>query len=92
MSIELGEGATEYANLGSAPPRPARRSIWWKAAVVGGSACLALFSSANLLGSVNDVPFFLDQLKVAAPIVHTGEWCQGSGAPLYTKTTLKRLD
>ena len=34
---------------------------------------------------------FDDVLKVAAPVVHTGEWCMGSGAATFTKQTLKTI-
>ena len=91
-SIECGDGATDYASIASATPRS--RRPWFAfgiVGIVGVGAFLLLVVPTTLVAWVGGAPSFLDSLRVAAPLPHTGEWCQGSGASVYTKTTLKRV-
>lgn len=86
--MEVVPESTDYVHLG-APPR----SSWWsRRSIVGATACVIV--SALLL--VTAATAFFSQsstinFKAAPAIPHTGEWCSGSGAKLFSKSTLKSI-
>ena len=89
-SSGVSGSSTEYARMEAALDRPrvSRR-------VQRSGACLLLLGltvAAALLApeAIADHAMGLMQLR-AAPVAHTGEWCMGSGAKTYTKTTLKAI-
>ena len=82
------EAATEYTSMAGAPLHG--RRVWLRNGLCGLivlSAAVATIGYKAAAGS--RVPIF--EFKAAAPVVHTGEWCTGSGAATYTKTTLKGI-
>ena len=79
--------ATEYTLMGALPQ--SRRAKW--AVVLAAATTLACIVAvtavhAGALGAGT----FID-LKAAAAMPHTGEYCTGSGAKTFTKTTLKNV-
>jgi hypothetical protein len=92
-AIEVGEGATDYASLPGAP-RSSSASRRWAlplGIVVGLGLCLQMVMLSSSSASSSSMGVFSSLKAAPTAIVHTGEWCQGSGAAAYTKTTLKRV-
>lgn len=91
MEASQGGDSAEYTSM-ERESLPAAR-VWMR------NGCLLLTLSAaavavvsyNAAFSYSGVADPWDSLKAAAPVVHTGEWCMGSGAAAYTKTTLKAV-
>ena len=85
------EERLDYTHLGEPPRdrRVLRRILIASPPLLGAVALLLTLSSATLPLSSSLFP--VDLLKATLPVPHTGEWCMGSGAQTYTKTTLKRI-
>ena len=82
--------AGEYAEMTTpSTRRPAYCRIVAVVAAVSACSTLILSSYSPTTQFLLQQPFVA--LRNAAPIPHVGEWCSGSGAKVYTKTTLKRI-
>ena len=80
---------TDYVHLGTPPPA---RHVPRKCIAVLAIAAAVTATLAVMLSADSEVSgFSLMSFKAAATIPHTGEWCTGSGAKLFTKKTLKRI-
>lgn len=84
MSLE--SSAAEYTSMESAPRKPNR--LWM---AVGCVLAIATSATVVVFGYFGGGIGYPLALKVAPPVVHTGEWCTGSGAATYTKATLKAI-
>jgi len=93
MTSATGSDVAEYVSMDVAPSAlqqsgcAPRRFL---AAIVG---IAAFFGVASLTFGVALPPLALPPLTLSskAKIPHTGEWCAGSGAKVYSKTTLKTV-
>ena len=77
---------TEYTRMGATVPK-SRRAKW--AILLASTAALACVVATAIIFNQNSANPFMS-LK-SAPIPHTGEYCTGSGAKLFTKTSLKTI-
>jgi len=87
MVAPAEESATEYTRVDAAPAtrRPLRSGL------VAAISCTAIVAAGVTMSNVGALPAIpLLGLKQAS-IPHTGEYCTGSGAKTYTKSTLKRI-
>ena len=89
MRVGVDErGTTEYTSIDSPPPGKISRLQ-----KIVGTLCVATLAATALFeysGIVQTSAFGMI-LKAKASVPHTGEYCLGSGAKTYTKTTLKRI-
>lgn len=84
------EAATDYNSMEATEMQPQQRNVSRKLLTAGaGVVCLVVVGLT--LASRALVENGLTILRSAPPIPHTGEWCEGSGAKIYTKTTLKSV-
>ena len=82
------ESATEYTRVDAAGTRRPPRRV----ALIVAVSCMALAAvSIGLTNASGLSAIPLLGLKKSEAIPHTGEFCTGSGAKTYTKTTLKRV-
>ena len=81
--------STEYERMESAleSPQIGRRVMRPAAAMLLVGLVVGAVVSPSAMA---DHALVVMQLK-SAPVAHTGEWCKGSGAKTYTKTTLKTI-
>jgi len=81
--------STEYERMESAQESPqiGRRVMRPAAAMLLVGLVVGAVVSPSAMA---DHALVVMQLK-SAPVAHTGEWCKGSGAKTYTKTTLKTI-
>ena len=81
--------STEYERMESAleSPQIGRRVMRPAAAMLLVGLVVGVVVSPSAMA---DHALVVMQLK-SAPVAHTGEWCKGSGAKTYTKTTLKTI-
>jgi hypothetical protein len=78
------ESAVEYTRVDAPSHRPRRTAV-----IVAVSSVALAAAVLSISISLPSIPLF--DLKKAAPIPHTGEYCTGSGAKAYSKGTLKRI-
>ena len=82
------ESTTEYTRVDAAGTRRPPRRV----ALIVAVSCMALAAvSIGLTNASGLSAIPLLGLKKSEAIPHTGEFCTGSGAKTYTKTTLKRV-
>ena len=77
--------ATEYRRMGALPQSP--RGKW--AVVLAAAATLACIVAVTAVHAMGAGTFI--DLKSAPAMPHTGEYCTGSGAATFTKTTMKNV-
>lgn len=89
--MEEAATATDYLHLGTPPP--SRRFRLSRKCILAAAAALAIasVSAVAILFSADGGATLMNLKAAAASIPHTGEWCLGSGAKLFTKKTLKRI-
>jgi hypothetical protein len=87
------DSTTEYRHLGTpSPPRDVQFRLTRKCILL--AASLAVVSAVSLIMAgvyMTDGHAAMISLRAVPAIPHTGEWCQGSGAKLFSKKTLKRI-
>ena len=87
--------AMEHAADDCANIQPTRRSPLARRILTAVVACAAITLSLFISSSSSFTTELLVQpwtsLRKGAAIPHTGSWCLGAGAKMYTKTTLKRI-
>lgn len=83
--------SSDYLHLGTVPPSSSYRLCRSRKCAIATMMSVAVLAAFVVLSSLGEGTMISSFKVIVSDIPHTGEWCAGSGAKIFSRTTLKRI-